>query len=150
MVTPEMISQASLFEGLTEEQLAAIADLCEEATCQQGRVLFWEGHPAEQMFILVEGELTIFVQLSSRPERITMSVINQPYQAFGWSGVVPPHAYTASALCEVDSHLLALDGEAFMRLLEQDPAIGCVVHQRIAEVISSRLRNTRLALMKTL
>ncbi|UCC86636.1 MAG: cyclic nucleotide-binding domain-containing protein [Anaerolineales bacterium] len=150
MITPEILSQARLFDGLTEEQLATIADLCEEVTCQEGEVLFWEGDQAEWLYILLEGEITIYVQLSSRPERVTVSVIKQPYQTFAWSGVVAPYRYTASALCETECRLIALDGQAFMKMLEQEPVTGFVVIRRIAEVIASRLRNTRVALLKTL
>lgn len=150
MVTPGMLAQVSLFEGLKEEQLEAIADFCEEITFRQGEVIFWEGDPAEVLHVLLHGEITIFVQLSSRPERVTVSVLSQPYQPFGWSGVVAPHLYTASALCEQDSRLLAIDGEALVELMGQDPVLGYTISQRIAEVISSRLRNTRGALLKTL
>lgn len=150
MVDPHMLSQASLFEGLTEGQLKAIADISEKAAGQQGEVLFWEGDPAELLYILVEGEINLFVQLSSRPERITVSVISQPYQTLGWSGLVAPNAYTASALCEVDSRLVAIDGAALTEILKDDPAMGFVVLGRIAEVMSSRMRNTRFSLIKTL
>ena len=150
MVTPQMLSQASLFEGLTEEQLKAVAEIADETTCQQGAVLFWEGERAEYLYILLEGEINIFVQLSSRPERITVSALDQPYQTLAWSGLVAPNVYTASALCEKDCRLVAIRGQALMEVLEGDPALGFVVMRRIAEVMSSRMRNTRFALLKTL
>ena len=150
MVTPEILSQSSLFEGLTEEQLKAIADISEETSCQHGAVLFWEGDLAEYLYILLEGEINIFVQLSSRPERVTLSVISEPYLPIGWSGLVAPHVYTASALCDADCRLVAIDGEALMRVLEEDPALGFVVMRRISELLSIRARNTRFALLKTL
>jgi CRP/FNR family cyclic AMP-dependent transcriptional regulator len=150
MVTPEMLSQTSLFEGLAEEPLKAIADISDEVKCPHGEVLFWEGDPAELLYILLEGEINIFVQLSSSPGRVTVSVISQPYQTLGWSGLVVPHAYTATALCEADSRLIAIDGEGLMEVLKGDPAVGFAVMGRIAEVMSSRMRNTRLALLKTL
>jgi len=145
-----MLSQTSLFEGLTEEQLKAVADISEDTTCQQGEMLFWEGDPAELLYILVEGEIDVFVQLSSRPERVTVSVINQPYQTIGWSGLVTPNVYTASALCEVECRLVAIDGPALIEVLKGDPAMGFIVMGRIAEMMNSRMRNTRFALLKTL
>jgi CRP-like cAMP-binding protein len=150
MVTPQMLSQTSLLEGLTEEQLKAVADISEETICQQGEMLFWEGDPAELLYILVEGEINVFVQLSSRPERVTVSVLSQPYQTLGWSGLVAPNIYTASALCEVDCRLVAIDGAALIEVLKGDPAMGFIVMGRIAETMSSRMRNTRFALLKTL
>jgi CRP-like cAMP-binding protein len=150
MITAEMLSQSGVFEGLTEEQLKAVADISEETNCQHGAVLFWEGDLAEHLYILLEGEINIFVQLSSRPGRVTVSVISEPYLPVGWSGLVAPHVYTASALCESDCRLVAIDGEALMKVLEDDPQMGFVVMCRIAEVLSSRARNTRFALLKTL
>ena len=150
MITPQRLSQVSLFEGFSPEQLAPIAELCQEVTGQQGEVLFWEGEKAERLYILLEGEVSLFVQLTSRPERVTVAVVNQPNAMFGWSGVVAPYHYTASALCEADSRLAVLDGQSLIQRLEENPAMGFVVIQRIAAVISDRLRHTRLALLKTL
>jgi CRP/FNR family transcriptional activator FtrB len=145
-----MLTQAGLFEGLSEEQLTAIADLCEEVTCQKGEVLFWEGDPAEYVYILLEGEITIYVQLSSSPGRVTVSVVNQPFETLAWSGAVSPHRYSASALCETDCRLLEINGKALMAMLEQNPTVGFVVVRRLAEVISGRLWNTRVSLIKTM
>ncbi len=141
-----LLSQAEFFEGLSDAQLASVANLCEETSCQQGEVLFREGHKAERLYILSEGEIHISVQLSSRPERLTMSVINEPGRVFGWSALVAPHHYTASALCETDGRLLAIDGQALMQVLEQDPTMSFVIVQRLTEVIGTRLRHTRIAL----
>jgi CRP-like cAMP-binding protein len=148
--TSQVLSKVELFEGLSDEQLAAIAELCEEVTCQQGKVLFWESEDAEKLYVLLAGEITIFIQLSSRPERVTMSVINEPGQIFGWSGLVAPFYYTASALCESDCRVLAVDGASLMQALEQDPEMGFVVIRRLSEVISKRMRHTRSALLKTM
>lgn len=150
MVETTVLSQVEFFEGLSDRQLASIAELCEEVSCQQGEILFFEGHQAEDLFVLLEGEIDIFIRLSSRPERVTMSVISEPGQIFGWSGLVAPYYYTASALCETDTRALAINGQALIKVLEQEPAMGSIVFQRLTEVISTRLRHTRMALLKTM
>jgi len=149
MVTTEMLSQFGLFTGLPEQQLEPIVDICEEIACSQGEVLFREGSKAERLYILLEGKVLIQVKLTSRPESLTVASVNLPGQTLGWSGAMAPHHYTASGVCEVNSRLVALDGRAFMQILEQDPEMGFVVIRRIAEVISSRLRNARSVLLKT-
>jgi CRP-like cAMP-binding protein len=146
MVKSQLLSQAEFFEGLSDEQLATIADLCEEVSCRPGEVLFREGHKAERLYVLSEGEIQISIQLSSRPERLKMSVIDEPGQVFGWSALVAPYQYTASALCETDGQFLAIDGQALMQVLKQDPAMGFVLIQRLVEVIGARLSHTRIAL----
>jgi len=61
-----------------------------------------------------------------------------------------PNCYTASAVCQEDCRLLAFDGAAFRRVLENDPALGFTVMRRIAEVISQRLRLIQSIVLKTL
>ena len=111
-------------------------------------MLFREGHKAERLYILVDGKIQISIQLSSRPERLIMSVIDEPGQVFGWSALVAPYQYTASALCETDGRLLATKGGALMQVLKQDPTLGFVLTQRLVEVIGTRLGRTRIALLE--
>jgi len=63
---------------------------------------------------------------------------------------MPPNYYTASALCLEDSSLLAFEGQAFNRLLEDNPALGLIVMRRIAQVISQRLRTIQGSVIKLL
>jgi CRP-like cAMP-binding protein len=149
MVTAHLLSQIDLFVGLSEEHLESIARHCEEVTCPQGEILFHEGKKAERLYILLEGEVTIQIQPTSHPEAITVAISNQADSLIGWSGLVAPFYYTASAICRADSRLVALDGQALLRVLGQDGVMGFVISQRISEVISNRLRSTRVALSKT-
>jgi len=150
VIATEVLSQIDLFSGLSDEQLATIARSCEEITRPRGNTFFREGQEAKRLFILLGGEVALHIRLTSRPENITVAVINQPYQVFGWPGVVSPHYYSASALCQADSHVLTLDGQELIYVLEQNPAASFTFMQRIAEVISSRLRSSRVALLKNL
>lgn len=148
MIATEALSQIDLFSGLSNEQLATIAKSCEEITRPKGDTFFREGQKANRLFILLEGEVALQVWLTSRPENITVAVINQPYQVFGWSGIVSPHYYSASAFCQADSHVLVLDGQELIYVLERNPAAGFTFMRRIVEVISSRLRSSRVALVE--
>ena len=140
------LSEVEFFEGLTNAQLEGIADLCEEVSGQEGEILFFEAHKADSIYVLLEGEIHIFTQLSSRPERITMSVIDEPYQIFSWSGLVAPFYHTASALCKTDSRMWKINGQDLIQLLQVDPSLGSMVFKRLTQVISTRLRHTRVVL----
>ncbi len=150
MVTTQMISQCNLFADLSKEQLGNFASLCEEVTCPEGEMVFCEGAWGKRLFLFLEGMVVLQTLLAPGPESITLAVINQPYQVFGWSAVVPPHYYTATAFCHANSRLLALNGKEFLHELEKDPVAGLKIMQRIAEVISVRLRKSRLALLAPL
>ncbi|GAB4504692.1 MAG: hypothetical protein Fur0043_16860 [Anaerolineales bacterium] len=150
MPTTAPLSDFPLFKDLPEEFVTKLAPLCQEETFRAGEVIFREGTQADQLHFLLEGSLVLKVQLTSRPESITVSAVNRKYESFGWSGLVPPHHYTASAICEQDCHVLTIPGAALMELLKQNPMAGFLIMQRIAEMIANRLHTSRQALLKTL
>jgi len=79
-----------------------------------------------------------------------VSFVNRPHQTLGWSGVVSPNYYTASAYCEEDTELIVIPSTKFLNILEKYTATGYKIMLRIAQIISDRLRNRRQALLKTL
>jgi CRP/FNR family transcriptional regulator, cyclic AMP receptor protein len=150
MATNAPLSEFALFRNLPEELLEKVAALGEEATYSHGDFIFREGEEADKLHFLLEGKIVLKVKLTSRPENITVSAVSQQFESFGWSGIVPPYHYTASASCEEDCKVLTISGEDFMKLLEEYPAAGFLVMQRLVELVASRLRNSRQALLKTL
>jgi len=150
MVTNAPLSEFPLFKNLPEELLDKVAKLGEEVNYSGGDFIFREGEQADKLHFLLKGEIVLKVQLTSRPESITVSVVNQQYESFGWSGITPPYHYTASAVCTADCKVLTIPGEGFVKLLEENPTAGFLVMRRLTELVASRLRNSRQALLKTL
>ncbi|WKZ34657.1 MAG: cyclic nucleotide-binding domain-containing protein [Anaerolineales bacterium] len=150
MLNPQTLSQFDLFKGLPESLLKEIASISREVSMKKGDFVFREGGQADKLHFLVRGSIALRVNLTSRPESITVSFVSMPYQSFGWSGVVPPYHYTSSAECEEDSSLLIIPADPFMKMLEQNPEAGFKVMQRITVIIADRLRNSRQALLKTM
>lgn len=150
MVPKELVSQVRLFEGLPESQLESIAELGQVLSFSKGEQIFVEGHKADRLYVLLEGKVMIRVNLTSRPDAITVAVINRPNDTFGWSAIVAPYHYTASAFCEEQCRTLTIPGFGLLELLKDDPISGIAVMRRVAEVIGSRLRNSRSALLKSL
>jgi CRP-like cAMP-binding protein len=150
MITTDVISQFSLFKGLSDSLLKEIAAIGKEISVKKGEYVFREGEKADQLHFLISGSIALRVKLTSKPEHVTVSFVGKPYESFGWSGVVPPYHYTSSAICEEDSQILVVPGEKFMQILEKHPEAGFIVMRRIAEIIADRLRNSRQALLKTL
>jgi CRP/FNR family cyclic AMP-dependent transcriptional regulator len=150
MITTDAISQFSLFRGLPDSLLKEIAAIGKETSAKKGEFVFREGEKADQLHFLVSGSIALRVNLTSKPEHVTVSFVGKPYESFGWSGVVPPYHYTSSAICEEDSQILVVPGEKFLQILEKHPEAGFTVMRRIAEIIADRLRNSRQALLKTM
>lgn len=150
MVTSASLTTSGLFQGLSPQHLEAFATLADEVTVNAGKTIFGEGDPADKLYILLDGKVNIHTQLTSRPEQLSIAVLNKPGQLVGWSGLLPEDRYTAGATCETDSRLVVFDGDAFMALLESDAELGFLLMRRITDVISSRLRNIQQFVLKTL
>ena len=150
MATNVQLSEFPLFRNLPEDLLDKVVAICEEETYSEGDTVFREGDNADKLHFLLQGDILLKVKLTSRPESITVSVVSQCFESFGWSGIVPPYHYTASAICENGCRVLTIPGDRFMSLLEDNPEAGFTVMQRLTELIASRLRTSRQALLKTI
>jgi len=150
MATNAPLSEFALFQNLPEELLEKVAKICEEATFSEGDYIFREGDDADKLHFLLDGEIVLKVRLTSRPDSITVSAVSQQFESFGWSGIVPPYHYTASAVCDTDCKVLTIPGAGFLKLLEENPSAGFSVMRRLTELVASRLRTSRQALLKTL
>ena len=144
------LASVDLFKDLPESLLQEILAFSEVVNKKAEERIFSARDEARHLFILLEGTVAIRMRLTSRPETVTVSIINRPYRTFGWSGVVAPFHYTANADCEEDVRLLSIDGHKLMEVLERHPEQGFIVMRRMTEIISDRLRNSHMALLMTL
>jgi CRP-like cAMP-binding protein len=148
MVSVKDLSNLSLFEGVPEDCLAELAPKFEEISFKAGENIFCEGCEADKLYILLEGYVSLWMKLTSRPENLVLGAINKYGQSFGWSVIIQAAHYTASADAKEDSRMLAINGEDFREFLEIDKEVGFDVAMRMLEVVSSRLRYYRV-LLKT-
>lgn len=150
MITPEMLADFDLFKDVSKDTLKEVAAISETIKVKKDGLVFREGEKADKLHLLVSGSIALRVNLTSRPDSVTVSFVNRPHQTLGWSGVVTPNHYTASAFCEEDSELVAIPSGKFMQILDEHPEDGYKIMLRITTIISDRLRNSRQALLKTL
>ena len=148
MVSGQDLSKLSLFEGVPVSKLGEFAPKWEEITLKAGEEIFCEGCEAEQFYVLLEGNVSLWMRLTSSPESLVLGVINKYGQSFGWSVIVSKGHYTASAEAKQDSKILTVKGEDFREFLYSDKEIGFDIAMRMVEVVSSRLRYYRV-LLKT-
>jgi CRP-like cAMP-binding protein len=150
MITKEMLAGFDLFKEIPMNVLEEIVAISEEVFVAKDGYVFREGEKADKLHLLVKGSIALRVKLTSRPDSVTVSIVSRPNQTLGWSGVVSPNHYTASAFCEEDSMLVALPSDKFLKVMEAHPEAGFKVMLRITEIIADRLRNSRQALLKTM
>ena len=55
----KFLHEYPLFSGLNEDQMHAVMQVCREECFLPNAILFKEGDPAEEIFVLVEGEVVL-------------------------------------------------------------------------------------------
>ena len=146
----ETLADMELFRDLPAEGLAAIAALCREQAFPAKTVFFALDRPADNLYLLLEGSVGLTIEPMPTSPPLTISVLNARGQLFGWSAIVGPSNYTATAQAMTDVRALVLDGHALMNYLEQHPIVGVVVLKRLAQLISLRMSELRRLLTATI
>ena len=143
MVNIQVLKEIGLFKGLDDSELAKIAELCHERTLDAGVLYFAQGNNATELHLCRSGKVDIIVRLREPwGIEVTVHTVNGG-GIFGWSSLVEPHIYTASAKCVERTEDIYIKAAALTKLFEQNPNIGYVLMRNLAAVISSRLTEYR-------
>lgn len=144
-VTAELLKGFDFFADIPDNALAEIAAISQAEQHAEGSILFAEATPAEYLYLIVEGKLSLekLVQLgrTGTPRRATTGVIG-PGQPSGWSALVYPYEYTSSGVCLEDTLVLAIPGAELREMMQGMPEVGCELISRVASIIRERLKNS--------
>jgi CRP-like cAMP-binding protein len=134
MILIERLRNVEIFQGLKDEELQVVARFCHEETMPEGCTLCEEGARAIKLFILEEGAISI------RFMKGVNFAVQNPGKILGWSFLVPPNRYTASAVTIRPSKLLVINSPDFYALVNQDPKMGLKIMNNLAQVVASRMK----------
>jgi CRP-like cAMP-binding protein len=136
------LKEADLFKDLTAYQIQRIAKHVEERSFQPQDVIFSQGEPAQHLYILLEGEVTLGVKARGEVD-ITAYSVDRRGEAFGLSSVIKPFRNNVSAFCKKRARVLVLDGARLRAQMRQNGKMGLAIMERVAEIYFNRLNSTR-------
>jgi CRP-like cAMP-binding protein len=144
MVTIKDLKKFGVFKGLDESELAKVAELCRERTFGQGAICFAQGKRAMELHLCRSGGVDIVAEIDG-PSGVIEVVVHTagPGDIFGWSALVGPRDYTASARCAERTEDICIRGTQLLELFEQSPGTGYKVMKNLGTAVSSRLADTR-------
>jgi CRP-like cAMP-binding protein/1-acyl-sn-glycerol-3-phosphate acyltransferase len=147
--TLELLANSPFFEGFDPQDLAELASHARMVTFQATERVFAEGDPATAFFLLVSGavELSFATQADQRCPEQPVQTITHVGHPIGWSAMVEPYAYRATAAARQPTRLLTLDRNVLERQAKANPRFGVALMRAIVGVVGDRLRATRLRLV---
>jgi CRP-like cAMP-binding protein len=146
MISPELLRRFPFFAGFSDPELKRLAMAGRERSLAAGQILFSEGEPAGECHFLVEGEIEVLIcNGEDCPESVALASLPAG-ELIGWSALVHPYVYTASARASRATRVIAFS-RADLETLLSDARLCSLLMARVAQVIGRRLRDTRIQLL---
>lgn len=145
MKLPEMLGQVELFEGLDEQELDLIAQICDERSLVAGDEVTKQGEAGNELYLIWEGLVEV-VHEETPQDPAPRTVVNLGQgQLFGEMALVDlgPRSATVRVVSETAT-LQAIDRKSFNRVCEEHHHLGYVVMRNMAADLSFKLRHQHL------
>jgi nitrogen-specific signal transduction histidine kinase len=138
----QALATSQLFDGLADDELDKISQLCWEQVHELGTNIFREGDEAKELYIVEDGRVALEVTLhvgSGPGRRGTIDVMTKG-ATLGCSAICETQMCTASARCIEKTKVLAFNGEKLCHFLEENVYAGYTIMRRLASIWRSRFQ----------
>lgn len=134
------------FTDLRPAQLDCLASIAKLHELETGDVLFKEGDREDYLYVLLEGQIALDVEVPTRGQMTFYMA--EILDILGWSSMTPiVRQRTATARATQRCMLLGINTKLLQQLCDEDHDLGYVIMRRLANVVASRMLTTRLALL---
>lgn len=133
MISAEQLRIFRLFRGMDEPQLQALASVMSRRTFPADTVLFRKGDPGGMMFLIISGEVRIFLH-DEQGNDITLRSLGAG-QILGEYSTLDHKPRSASVSSLTPLETLVLERADFLDLLRERPLVGIELMRGFAERI---------------
>jgi CRP-like cAMP-binding protein len=145
MVGLEALRKSEIFEGLSDDELAAIARIAHEEVLATGTRIFTENEPAVALYIVRQGRVAILIEIGRGKQTVIDTVTVNG--SFGWSALVPPFILTGTAKALDRTRVIVIPGDELRELCRLNCRTCYTIMEKLAMIISNRLRDTQMQLV---
>jgi CRP-like cAMP-binding protein len=142
----QTLAQHPFLAGLDRRHLGQLAALASHKTFDPLQMIFHEGDPANECYLICKGKVGIETALFGC-DGIRIETLGAG-EVLGWSWLLPPYELHYSARAIEPTQVIALDGKALRTRCEEDHDLGYEMMKRFALVIVHRLAATRARSLK--
>lgn len=115
------LERASLFRDLDEATRARLAERAIERSYKKGQLIFYQGDPAEALFVVIEGRVKVVVTSEEGDEMLLVTL--EPGDTFGELALIDGEPRSASAETLEATKVLMLTRTTFLDTMHQSPAL---------------------------
>lgn len=133
------LEQSTLFRDLPADRCGALRERLERIELGAGERLFDEGDPADGLYVIASGSVSIVAGRGADHQRQRYASYSAGHM-FGETALLDGRGRSASATADTDSVLFRLSAAVLEAMERDDPDLARRVHRNIAVHLSDRLR----------
>jgi CRP-like cAMP-binding protein len=141
----DVLRKIGFLDGIGDEHLERIASVAEMVQFEDGKLIFREGEPADDVYLLISGSVSLEVCAPALGCRRILTV--GPGEMLGWSPVLGQPRLTATARTLSPTQAVRVNANQILTLCQHDPGFGYEFTRRVALALAKRLRAARLQLL---
>ena len=146
MIGVERLKEIELSRDLTTDELEVMSQICEVKTYEASSVIFKEGDEGKEMYVVDEGMVNCMIHPT--PDQPVVVGTKTRNSLFGWSAMISPHRYTATAKAAEKTRVFVARGSDLRRICGVNPHICSKVMEKIVCIVDDQLVKTRQALIQ--
>jgi len=132
----QVVKRIPLFEGLATDHVVALLKVCDRLKLEPREQLCAYGEPSKEMFILLNGELSV-----RTAEGVQFAKIS-PIAPVGEMGIFTGEARSATVMASATSSLLVLSKVKLDMFMRRNPPIEIAISRSLINTLSQRLRKS--------
>ena len=146
---PALLAHTPLFQGLTSDELTAIATGTREQSLARGEVLFHRGTPSDGFYFLIYGQIKLSFISPQGGEKVVEII--SPNQTFGEAVMFMGKPYPVTSTALSDCQLIHIDKTVLFAELDHDPqlarkmlaGLSIKLHRMLADLESFSLQSAK-------
>jgi CRP-like cAMP-binding protein len=143
--THAVIHDHPFFQHMRPDHVECAARGAREVTFAADQVIFHEGDPATEFYLIQAGRVALEARLA-RGSPLPIQTLAAG-DVLGWSWLFAPFCWHFQARAREPVRAVALNGARLLVACEENHALGYALMKRVAQVIITRLQATRRQLL---
>jgi CRP/FNR family cyclic AMP-dependent transcriptional regulator len=144
-ILTQTLEQLSFLRDMVPDHLEKIAAIANVRDFDESDVVFREGEPAEDIYLVVSG--TVSLEVCAAGIGCKQILTLGPGELLGWSSLLGQSRYTARARTPQSARLVQINVTELVELCDRDPGFGYDLMRRTALALAKRLSATRIQLV---
>jgi len=139
-MSPNILKGIDIFEDLEESSLNSIFNSMKSLSFSPEEMLFSDGDPGEEMYVVVSGKVSIFI-LDPSGNEIVLTELGEG-TCFGEMSIIDKEVRSASCRILEETKLLALHADDYMKIICDMPEPATNIMNRMLTTLVERLMRT--------